>query len=460
MLLTIGHGLQTVAALVVVLGVLIFVHEAGHFIAAKAMGIQVLRFSLGFGRPLLLVRRGETEYCISWLPIGGYVKMAGLEDEGVVGELEGGAAAVPVDPNRAFDRKPVWKRLVVILAGVTMNAIFAFVVYTVLAYQGALEPGGIATTTVDSVRASALPVQGASLATLQRGDRIVAVNGDSVSTWGELLERLVTASSPIELSVVGRAEPLVLTLASDDTAARRQIVDGLFPYLPPVVAQVPSGGPGAHAGFAAGDRILRVGGDTVASWKDFQRIVRDHPGDSLAIAVARGAARLTLHTVLERRLEPDPETKQQREFGFVGLAAQLPLLPAPGAVGAVRRAWRETVSRIGMILQFLRRPKVQDLGGVLTIGQVSGQAARVGLGSYLAFMAFLSLNLAVLNLLPIPILDGGQVVFLAAEAVRRRPLSVQLRSRLTQIGFFVLVGIMLLALRNDFLRVFPHVFSR
>ena len=125
--------LLTLGALAVVLGVLIFVHEAGHFIAAKAMGIQVLRFSLGFGKPLLLVRRGETEYCISWLPLGGYVKMAGLEDEGLAGELEGGPGAVPVDPNRAFDRKPVWKRLIVIVAGVTMNAIFAFVVYTALA---------------------------------------------------------------------------------------------------------------------------------------------------------------------------------------------------------------------------------------------------------------------------------------------------------------------------------------
>ena len=120
--------LLTIVSLVVVLGVLIFVHEAGHFIAAKAMGIQVLRFALGFGRPLVLVRRGETEYCICWIPLGGYVKMAGMEEEGIAGELEGGAGAVPVDPNRAFDRKPVWKRMIVILAGVTMNAIFAFVV--------------------------------------------------------------------------------------------------------------------------------------------------------------------------------------------------------------------------------------------------------------------------------------------------------------------------------------------
>ena len=452
--------LLTIASLAVVLGVLIFVHEAGHFIAAKAMGIQVLRFSLGFGKPLLLVRRGETEYCISWLPIGGYVKMAGLEDEGIAGELEGGPAAVPVDPNRAFDRKPVWKRLIVIVAGVTMNGIFAFIVYTLLAYQGALEPDRLATTAVDSVRMSALPPQAAALTTLHRGDRIVTVNGDSVSTWGELLERLLTAPSPISLAVAGRAAPLDLTLVPEDTTARLQIVRGLTVYLPPIAAQVQPGSAGDRAGFAPGDRILRVNDDTVASWGDFARIVRDHPEQQVVVAVARGAERRVLRVVPERRLETDPDTKQQHAFGLVGLVAEHPLLKAPGAVGAVQLGWRETVSRIGMILQFLRRPRVQELGGPLTIGQVSGQAARVGLASFLAFMAFLSLNLAVLNLLPIPILDGGQVVFLLAEAVRRRPLSVQLRSRLTQIGFFVLVGIMLLALRNDVLRVFPHVFSR
>jgi regulator of sigma E protease len=451
--------LLTVTSLIVVLGVLIFVHEAGHFIAAKAMGIQVLRFSLGFGKPLLLVRRGETEYCISWLPLGGYVKMAGLEDEGLAGELEGGAAAVPVDPNRAFDRKPVWKRLIVILAGVTMNAIFAFVVYTGLAYAGSLEDR-MATTALDSVRVSALPPQAAELATLPRGSRIVAVNGDSVSTWGDVLERLLLAPNPIRVSVAERAEPIVLPLAREDTAARLKLVRGLTPYLPPVLAQVQPGAPGDRAGFKPGDHILRVNADTVASWQDFARMVREHPGDTLAIAVTRGGEQLTLTAVPERKVETDPDTKQERAFGLVGLGAEHPLVKAPGAIGAVQLGWRETTSKVGMILQFLRRPKMQDLGGPLTIGQVSGQAARVGFPYFLSFMALLSLNLAVLNLLPIPILDGGQVVFLAAEAIRRRPLSVQLRARLTQIGFFVLVGIMLLAVRNDVVRVFPHVFSR
>jgi regulator of sigma E protease len=452
--------LNDILPLVVVLGVLIFVHEAGHFIAAKAMGIQVLRFSLGFGKPLLLVRRGETEYCISWLPLGGYVKMAGLEDEGIAGELEGGAAAVPVDPNRAFDRKPVWKRMVVILAGVTMNAIFAFVVYTGLAYTGALEPDRLATTAVDSVRVSVLPAEAAELGTIPRGSRIVAVNGDSVSTWGEVLERLVLAPNPIRVAIAGRSEPIVVPLAREDTAARMKLVRGLTVYLPPVLAQVQPGGPGDRAGFKPGDRILRVQGDTVASWQDFARFVREHAGDSLTIQVARGEEKLTLHAVPERRTETDPDTKQQRSFGLVGLGAERPLVKALGVLGAVQLGWRETVSKVGMILQVLRRPRVQELGGPLTIGQVSGQAARAGLPYFLGFMALLSVNLAVLNLLPIPILDGGQAVFLVAEAVRRRPLSVQLRSRLTQIGFVVLVGIMLLALRNDFVRQFLHVFSR
>ena len=454
--------LLTAAALLVVLGVLIFVHEAGHFIAAKAMGIQVLRFSLGFGRPLVRARwrGGETEYVICWLPVGGYVKMAGLEDEGLAGDVEGGTATVPVDPARAFDRKPVWKRLIVILAGVTMNTIFAFAVYTGLAYAGALAPDRLATTAVDTVRLSELPPEAAPLGVLRRGERIVAVNGRPLSTWGELLEKLVTAPSPVRLTVAGRAEPVVLTFAPSDTGARLRLARGLAVYLPPVVAQVQQHAPGEAAGLKPGDRIVHAGDDTIQSWQDFVAVVRSRPGQRLALVVVREGTRLDLKVVPERKVEIDPETKQERAFGMVGVLVEHPLLTAPGALGAVALGWRETTARIGVILDFLRRPRVQELGGPLMIGQVSGQAARVGLGFFLGFMAFLSLNLAVLNLLPIPILDGGQVVFLVAEIVRRRPLSLELRSRLTQIGLVVLVGIMLLALRNDVLRVFPHVFSR
>src|SRR6266699_6076697 len=187
--------LLSLLAFVVVIGPLIFVHEAGHFMAAKALGVQVLRFSLGFGRPLFQWRGGETEYWISVIPLGGYVKMAGLEDEGLAGELEGGKAAVPVDPARAFDRKPLWARMVIILAGVTMNFIFAVVVYSGLAYTGMLDSEFIATTQVDSVRVSELPASAAPLAVLRRGDRITEVNGRAVRSWSQLLEAFVTEES-------------------------------------------------------------------------------------------------------------------------------------------------------------------------------------------------------------------------------------------------------------------------
>ena len=452
--------LLTVASLVVVLGVLIFVHEGGHFVAAKAMGIQVLRFSLGFGRPIVSVRRGETEYRVSWLPIGGYVKMAGLEDEGVAGELEGGRPTEPIDPARAFDKKPVWRRMVVILAGVTMNMIFAFVAYVALAYAGVLQSNQLATTQVDSVRVSELPPEAAPLAVLHRGDRIVAANGDPVSTWDELAGRILTAPGSVRLDVEGRAEPVVLDLSPADTAVRTKIVRGLQAYLPPVVADVQAGGPGARGGLESGDRVLRVDDDTVQSWGDFSRMIRARPAQPVTVTVARGDSVLRLAMVPERKVDTDPETKQERVYGMVGVLVRLPALPKLGAVDAVRLGWRETAFRTGLVLQIVRRPRVQELGGILTIGQLSGQQARSGFGPFLAFMAFLSINLAVLNLLPIPILDGGQVVFLLAEAVRRRPLSLELRARLTQIGFVVLVAIMLIALRNDFLRVFPSVFSR
>jgi len=447
--------LLTLAAFAVVLGVLIFVHEAGHFMAAKAVGIQVLRFSLGFGRPVVSFRRGETEYWISWIPFGGYVKMAGVEDEGPAGALEGGKSPVPVDPARAFDRKPLWARFVVVLAGVTMNAVFAFAVYSGLAFAGALGPESIATTQVDSVVVSELPPRAGALAALRRGDRITAVNGDSVRTWGDLRLKLVNTPGPLRVSVAGRADPIVLDVPETDTTTRYGMVLALSPALPPVIARVQAGSAGEQAGFKPGDRILTVDGVTVQSWQDFARTARSSPGRELAVEVLRGAGRVSLRVVPQRREEKDSVTKEVRSFGFVGVGPLL--VPRPGALGATRIGWQETRDRAALILGFLAKfvtgkASPRELGGPLLIGQISGQAARVGLGTFLGFMAFLSVNLAILNLLPIPILDGGQAAFLLAEAVRRKPLPLELRLRLTQIGFVVLLGIMILATSNDILR--------
>ena len=205
--------LLTILSLIVVLGVLISVHEFGHFIVAKAVGIQVLRFSLGFGRPLISWRRGETEYWISWIPLGGYVKMAGLEEEGMVGELEGGKADAAIDPKRTFDKKPLWARMAVILAGVTMNLFLAFVIYTgLIAVAGEARP---ALTPVDSVDAARLPPGAEGLATLHRADRIVRVNGDSLKTWDDLDEKIVNGPEELRFEVAGRPQPIVIRVARD-----------------------------------------------------------------------------------------------------------------------------------------------------------------------------------------------------------------------------------------------------
>lgn len=451
--------LLNVAAFVAVVGVLIFVHEAGHFFAAKASGVQVLRFSLGFGRPLLRWRRGETEYAICWIPLGGYVKMAGLEDEGAMGEIEGGKTDTPIDPTRAFDKQGLPARLFIIVAGVTMNAIFAFLVYSGLAYTGALDTDTIATTRVDTV-VGTLPAAAAPLATLARGARITTVNHDSVRTWRELVTALASVPAPLRVTVEGRAEPLVLDLPAD-TTVRLATVRALRVFLEPVIASVASGSPGARVGLQPGDRILYAGIDTVRSWQDFAVTARANPGHAIALRVRRGDSTVAVTVTPRAEREVDPETQKVETVGRIGVGALQPTLPKPGFSRALALGAQETLSRAWDVLRFLGqfvtgRASVRELGGPILIGQVSGQAARIGFSYLLSVMAFLSINLAVLNLLPIPILDGGQVAFLLAEAVRGKPLSVPLRVRLTQIGFYILLAIMALALSNDVLRLFAH----
>ena len=454
--------LLTIVSVIVVLGVLIFVHEVGHFLAAKAVGVQVLRFSLGFGKPILGWRRGETEYWISWIPLGGYVKMAGVDDEELTSKLEGGAAAVPVDPARAFDRRPVWARLVVVLAGVTMNVVLAFVLYAgVAALIGAPK---LATTQVDSVTTSALPQGAEALASLGFGDRIVSINGDMVRTWNDLLDRIIQGppSPEMRFEIAGRAEPVLVRLDDSALRTRQALASALIPLLPPRVALVEPGRPAIRAGLRPGDVIVRAGGDTIRSWSEVLQAVWRSPGQPLRLEVLRDGAVREITVVPESRTETDSLSSRPKVYGFIGASQDAPIVRVRQSPGrALVTGAEETFARAVMILGFVKglvvgELSVREVGGPILVGQISGQVARLGLDTFLSFMAFFSVNLAILNLLPIPILDGGQVVFLLAEAVRRRPLSLTLRTRLTQIGFVVLLGIMFLAIANDVLRILPR----
>ena len=453
--------LLTLAALAIVLGPLIFVHELGHFLVAKAVGIQVLRFSLGFGRPLLSWKKGETEYWISWIPLGGYVKMAGLEDEGVAGELEGGKSSVPVDPARAFDRKPLWARMAVILAGVTMNLVFAFLIYTGI--TATMGEARLALVPIDSVNAAGLPPGAEDLATLRHGERIIRIDGDTVATWNDLQERLLEGPDTIRLEVEGRPAPVVVRFAAQNRDARERAVRALRPLLPAKIGVVNPGQPAARVGLRGGDIIVRAGADTVRSWDEMVRTVRRSPGKPLLLAVQRGDSILELTVTPETQTDKDSAGKE-RTIGVIGAAPdpRLPTVHVPVGLGtAIVGSAEQTVWQVASIATTVKRLvfgqlPARDVGGPILIAQMSGQIVRLGLDAFLRFIAFFSVSLAVLNLLPIPVLDGGQAVFLIAEAILRRPLSLQLRLRLTQVGFVVILGIMALAIVNDVLRNLPR----
>ncbi|MGH7751309.1 MAG: RIP metalloprotease RseP, partial [Gemmatimonadales bacterium] len=430
-------------------------------IAAKAMGIQVLRFSLGFGRPLLSWQRGETEYWVCWIPLGGYVKMAGLDEEGGVGALEGGAAAVPIDPSRTFDSKPLWRRVIVIVAGVTMNAVLAYCIFTGIAVAwGRAE---LATTQVDTVLADGLPPGAAALSALRHDDRIVAVNGDTVSTWDAVRYRILRAEAPVRVEVGGRAEPILVDIAATDSAERERAFSAVVPKLPPMVGQVVSGQAGRSGGLRGGDVVVRIDGDTVRSFLKFFRQVRQSPGRELAVTVLRDGKLVDLRLTPERRESRVGDSTVVS--GYVGVTAETPTVYVRQGLGAgLAQGWRQTVRASGLILFALKgfftgELSLRELGGPLLVGDLAVQAARQGLDIYLSFMAMFSINLAILNLLPIPVLDGGHLFFMLVEAVRRKPLSQAARLRFTQVGLFLLIGIMLLAVGNDILRFVSDLFG-
>lgn len=454
----------TLAAFALMIGVLIFVHEAGHFIAAKLVGIQVHRFSLGFGKPLVSFRWGETEYVIAVLPFGGYVKMAGLEDEGMMGQVEGGPPppTQPVDPARAFDRKPLPARIVVILAGVAMNLVLAYVVITgQLAVEG---EQFLATTRIDSVDVGALPPGAGALATLASGDRLLTIGADSIRDWGDVTRALDSAAAgPLAVRTAAHPEPLVITITKDSGGRGRDVAAALEPLLPARIGIVVPGQPAYRAGLRPRDLIVGADGDTIRSWSALLHVLWSHPGRPLTLRVRRADSTLTIALTPDSVTDRTAASPRPRTYGQIGAQLDLPIAyHREGVVRALGDGFLITVADGGQILGSLRdlvlgRVSVgQALAGPVAIAQVSGQVARLGVSRYLDFLSVFSINLAFLNLLPIPLLDGGQLVFLIAEGIRRRPLSIELRMRLLQIGFVIVVGLMLFVVGNDVLHLLVH----
>jgi regulator of sigma E protease len=449
----------TILALIVVLGVLIYVHEAAHFVAAKWAGIYVHRFSLGLGPPIpwLTFRRGETEYSISWLPLGGYVKMASREEDIGSSALEGGAPSQPVPPDRVFESKPIWKRMVVILAGVTMNAVFAWAVFTFLAYKNGRQVDPV--TTVGRVVEELVPPEAAALKQIRPGARIIRVNGDSATSWDEVVSAIANTPDPEVRIELDDGSVLVLPIHPDALEERLKAAQSLQPYRTPVVGQVLPDKPAARAGIQEGDTIVAVNGRRVEQWYDLLELIQASPGRNLTIDVARGAQRLsfTVQPYLDTISGPDGKP---RAVGRIGVAVGTGLTSEKLSLGqAMAEGGTATLTASTQIVRTVRglfsgRISGRTVGGPILIGQLAGQSARLGLDSFLGFMALISINLAILNLLPVPVLDGGQFLFLLAEAIIRRPLPVRLRDRLTTVGLVLIVLLMGLAFSNDLRRIF------
>jgi regulator of sigma E protease len=452
-----GAGL-TIVSTIIVIGVLVFVHELGHFLAAKWAGIYVHRFSLGLGGPIkwLSFRRGETEYAVSWVPLGGYVKMASRMEAMPGDAFEGGAASAEVPADRVFEAKPVWVRMVVILAGVAMNAAFAWVVFSALLYFNGIPV--LATTTVAEVDRARLPAGASGLGDLGFGDRIAAVNGDSVATW-QALERLVVRApgDTVRLGVPGRG-PVILA-APPGSRDRLDALRAIRPHLAPVIGEVISGRPGERAGFLEGDTVIAFDGQPVREWREMVGRIEGKAGVPVTLEVGRptGRVAITVTPAAETDTATGGGTRTVGRIGIRGPAVpdvREPISLVPAVLEGARRVGFVATQVVGLVRgMFSGAVSTREIGGPIAIGMAAGQSARRGPEEFLGLMAILSVNLAILNLLPIPILDGGQFLFLLAEGVTRRPVTGRVREWLTMAGFVAIVMLMVLAFSNDIRRI-------
>ncbi|HEV2286705.1 MAG TPA: RIP metalloprotease RseP [Steroidobacteraceae bacterium] len=446
---------------VVAVGLLVTVHEFGHFFVARRLGFRVLRFSVGFGRPLLkwTVGPDRIEYVLAAIPLGGYVKLLD-EREGPVE-----AAQLP----RSFTRRPHWQRIAVLLAGPAFNIVFA-----ILVLWGMFWVNG-----VNEVRPVIGDVTTGSIAAqagLRSGDEIRAVNGTPVNGMRDVVFGLLDAMSArgeADLSVVSAGGPphaARLVVADPDT--RRHLTEpaelllGLgfefWPPMPPVIGKVEAGGPAARAGLAAGDRVLAIDGTPVANFHDVVAIVNAHPGEritldysragvSAAASVAVASDELHGRRIGRIHIEPAPLPKTYPP----ALRTHLPLSVGGALTRAADEAWNMTVLQGRLFWRMvLGRVSLKNLSGPLSIAEYAGDSAEAGVAPFLSFLVLISLSLGFLNLLPIPILDGGQVAFQLVEWLKGSPLSERAQVFGQQVGIALLIVLMGVALYNDIARQF------
>jgi len=443
--------LHTVAAFVVAIALLIAVHEFGHFIVARKLGIKVEKFSVGFGPALFSWRSRDQEvlYVIAAIPLGGYVKMLGEnpdeQDDEARQELS------EEDKARAFDVQPIWKRACVAVAGPVFNFLFAIVAYMLVGWLG--QP------VLPPVVGHVVPASVAEQAGFVSADKIITLNNDPVHSWQQMEERFKDAvGKPLEIQVergggietlrltlpVPREDPLLTDVASEL---------GIDPGMHVLVAEVMADTPAARSGLKPGDEVLQVQDENVASIGGFIRQVREYAGQPITLNVRRG------RDILNLAITPESDEKGRGRIGARMTAKPLyPLIvyrmgPVEGVKHGFIRTWEVTTLTfqvLGKMLTSAISPK--NLGGPIAIAQIAGKTAELGLVAFISFLALISVNLGVLNLLPVPVLDGGHLLYLSIEKVRGMPLSPKMMERTQVVGIVLIAALMIFAFYNDIAR--------
>jgi regulator of sigma E protease len=437
------NALIAIFSVTIVLGIMIFVHEWGHFIAAKLAGVRVEIFSLGFGLRLFGVKRGDTDYRISALPFGGYVRMAG---DNPVEERTGA-------PDE-FLSKPRWVRVLIAVAGPAMNILLAFIIFWGLFWMK-----GIPTPTYlrEPAIVAAVPEVSASVSNIQPGDRIVEVNGVKTPTW-EIVFTEVSKAKPGDSISITALRTGAQTTFSARVPAKPDIFALVGYYaMTPIVDEVAIGFPAEKAGLKPGDLVVSMNGKLIVTWRQLIEGVHESGGQPVQFVVRRNGSDIPLSITPMQGMDPDggsvwqigvsPRTQDDYQpQGFVASSKD-------AAITALL-----TMREIKGVLAglFTGKVSIRQLQGVVGIARESGRAAKSSPERLIELMAIISINLGLLNLLPIPILDGGHVLLLAIEGLMRRDLSIAVKERFVQVGLVFLLGIFAFVMYSDILKLIQH----
>jgi len=426
----------TLLAFLFVLGVLVFVHELGHFLAARRLGVRVLTFSLGFGPKILKFTRGDTEYCVSIIPLGGYVKMAG---------------ETPDDPRTGqpdeFMSKTKWERFQILIMGPVMNIVLAVVVMAVVLAQGAEVPVYQDQPPVVGAVAPGSPAEEAGIL---RGDLILDVAGRPVDTWEDLFIAVGTRSDrdvPVTLRRAGQTQSVTVRPVPETRYEIGTI--GVMPDINPIVASVIAGEPAERAGLLAGDVVLAVDGERMVTRTQLVEAISRNGGREIELTIQR-----------EGRQQLVRATPEQRgERGMLGVYVTEPTRSfTPGPFEALQLSVERNIEFSGLIFRtlgglFVGETSPRQLMGPVAIAQLSGESAEAGWIALFTLMASISLNLGLLNLLPVPVLDGGHILIMALEGVARRDFSMAVKEKMLLAGFVLLMMLMVTVIYNDLTRI-------